>query len=282
MRLVKENRGRWVLGAIVAMTAALLLAGCATTQEVEEFPETVEAEVEAEPAEPDRIDYIQVEPWQIAPGGKADVTVKGSQGRSVAVNVEGVSGAAEGTEREVALSEEDDGKYIGEIVAGEGMAPGRYRIEAVMTGGPSGEPETLVSSRTLTVSEPEPEYTACEELKRTRKGPGIYFAFDKSDIGEESMAYIRDLAADLREAGDSVQGMTIEGHCDERGTIEYNLALGARRAAAVRKALQSLEGMQDLAIETVSRGEEEPAIPDARTEQQHAKNRRAEITLHCR
>jgi peptidoglycan-associated lipoprotein len=76
--------------------------------------------------------------------------------------------------------------------------------------------------------------------------------------------------------------MTIEGHCDERGTIEYNLALGARRAAAVRKALQSLEGMQDLAIETVSRGEEEPAIPDARTEQQHAKNRRAEITLHCR
>jgi peptidoglycan-associated lipoprotein len=162
------------------------------------------------------------------------------------------------------------------------MAPGRYRIEAVMTGGPSGEPETLVSSRTLTIAEPEPEMTACEELGQRVTEPGIYFAFDKSDINADSMAYIRTLAADLREAGDSVQGMTIEGHCDERGTIEYNLALGARRAAAVRKALQSLEGMDSLAIETVSRGEEEPVVPDARTEQQHAKNRRAEITLHCR
>lgn len=279
---VDQTRGRWAFVVLLAMIGALVLSGCASTKKVDEFPETVEAEVEAEPSEPDRIDYIQVEPWQLAPGESADVTVKGSAERSVAVTLEGVSGAAEGVERTIDLSAEPDGRYTGQIAADDTLAPGRYRIEAEMSGGASPEPVTLVSSRTLVVAEPQPQRTACDELQQELTEPGIYFAFDKSEITDDSMSYIRDLASDLREAGDSVEGMTIEGHCDERGTIEYNLALGARRAAAVRKALQSLPGMDSMAIETVSRGEEQPAIPDAKTEAQHAKNRRAEITLHCR
>jgi outer membrane protein OmpA-like peptidoglycan-associated protein len=280
MRLLKEQGGRWSLLALVGLVGALLLAGCASTKKVDEFPETVEAEVEAEPTEPDRIDFIQVEPWEIGPGETASVTVKGTAERSVEVMLEGVSGEAEGAETSVDLSAEPEGRYVGEVSA-EGLAPGRYRIEAQMSGGPSAEPATLVSSRSLLVTAP-PEVTACEEVQQELTEPGIYFAFDKSDITDDAMAYIRDLAADLREAGDSVKGIKIEGHCDERGTIEYNLALGARRAAAVRKALQSLPGMDSLAVETVSRGEEQPVIPDAKTEAQHAKNRRAEITLHCR
>ena len=280
MRLLKEKGGRWSLLALVGLVGALLLEGCASTKKVDEFPETVEAEVEAEPAEPDRIDFIQVEPWEIGPGETARVTVKGTAERSVEVMLEGVSGEAEGAERSMGLSPEADGRYVGEVSA-KGLVPGRYRIEAQMSGGASAEPATLVSSRSLLVTAP-PKVTACEEVQQELTEPGIYFAFDKSDITDDAMAYIRDLAADLREAGDSVKGLTIEGHCDERGTIEYNLALGARRAAAVRKALQSLSGMESLAVETVSRGEEQPVIPDAKTEAQHAKKRRAEITLHCR
>ena len=98
----------------------------------------------------------------------------------------------------------------------------------------------------------------------------VYFDLDESTIKPEFESILQGAAQALRESGASV---TIEGHCDERGTREYNLALGERRAAAVRTYLQSL-GVRASQISTVSFGEERPVDP-GHTESAWAKNRRA-------
>jgi peptidoglycan-associated lipoprotein len=69
----------------------------------------------------------------------------------------------------------------------------------------------------------------------------------------------------------------IEGHCDERGTIEYNLALGERRANSTKRYLISL-GIGDKRISTISYGEEKPLDP-GHNEEAWAKNRRAHIIV---
>ena len=70
--------------------------------------------------------------------------------------------------------------------------------------------------------------------------------------------------------------MVIEGHTDQRGGREYNLALGQRRAEAVRRALELL-GVSDSQVEAVSFGKEKPAVPGT-DEESMAKNRRAEFS----
>jgi peptidoglycan-associated lipoprotein len=71
--------------------------------------------------------------------------------------------------------------------------------------------------------------------------------------------------------------VTVEGHCDERGTAEYNLALGERRALAARNYLVTL-GVSAERLRTVSYGKEFPFDP-GRTEEAYAKNRRAHFVL---
>lgn len=103
----------------------------------------------------------------------------------------------------------------------------------------------------------------------------IYFAFDKSDLTVESQALLKQKANWLR---DNVSySVRIDGHCDERGTNEYNLALGERRAHAAKQFLMDL-GIPDDHISTLSYGEERPAGP-GRNEQAWSKNRRDEFKL---
>jgi peptidoglycan-associated lipoprotein len=101
----------------------------------------------------------------------------------------------------------------------------------------------------------------------------IYFAFDSSSIDEESRAVIEAHAAYLS-ANTSVK-VTLEGHTDERGTREYNLALGDRRAKAVERMLRTL-GVAADRIKTVSYGEEKPVALDHNESAWHL-NRRVEI-----
>ena len=89
-------------------------------------------------------------------------------------------------------------------------------------------------------------------------------AFPSRTILSGHARYLRDNAS---------ARITIEGHCDERGTREYNLALGERRAATVRSYLQSL-GVRASQMSTVSFGEERPVDP-GHSESAWAKNRRA-------
>ena len=101
----------------------------------------------------------------------------------------------------------------------------------------------------------------------------VYFDFDKSNIRPEFSAVIKENAERLIS---SKQAVVVEGHCDERGSNEYNLALGQRRAEAVRQALVS-DGVPEGQLKTISYGEERP-VDTAHTEAAWSKNRRAVLT----
>ena len=101
----------------------------------------------------------------------------------------------------------------------------------------------------------------------------IYFDFDSSEIKPEFVSVIAAHAHTLsRNASVRVR---LEGHTDERGSPEYNIGLGERRAQAVRRALM-LQGVTDAQVATVSYGEERPAVP-GQSEEAWAKNRRVEF-----
>ena len=99
----------------------------------------------------------------------------------------------------------------------------------------------------------------------------IHFAYDKSGIDPASAVSLQSQATWLQKYPG--KRATIEGHCDERGTRDYNLALGERRATAAKNYLISL-GVDAGRLTTVSYGKERPADP-ASTEEAYAMNRRA-------
>ncbi len=101
----------------------------------------------------------------------------------------------------------------------------------------------------------------------------IYFEYDSADIKAEFRPVIEAHAIYLNRHPDSI--MTLEGHADERGSREYNLALGERRATSVRRQLVLL-GASAGQIRTVSYGEERP-ISEDHSEQAYSLNRRVEI-----
>jgi peptidoglycan-associated lipoprotein len=99
----------------------------------------------------------------------------------------------------------------------------------------------------------------------------FYFDYDRAVISPDDLASLEMHATVLRNNRD--RSVLIEGHCDERGTREYNLALGERRGDEVRKFLTSA-GVSPRQIETVSYGEERPEDP-GHSEAAWARNRRA-------
>jgi peptidoglycan-associated lipoprotein len=101
-------------------------------------------------------------------------------------------------------------------------------------------------------------------------GDRVFFDFDKSSVRPDAAEVLNRQAAWLRKFPNHV--VVIEGHCDERGTREYNLALGDRRANAVREYLISV-GVSTNRIETISYGKERPAVVGA-TGSAWAQNRR--------
>ena len=108
----------------------------------------------------------------------------------------------------------------------------------------------------------------------TFNNQNIYFAYDSSDISDEA-ARILSIKADTLKRHPQYTTV-IEGHCDEWGTIEYNLALGQKRAEAVRRSL-GLLGVSDAQVEAVSYGKEKPAV-QGNNESAFAQNRRVELS----
>ena len=103
----------------------------------------------------------------------------------------------------------------------------------------------------------------------------IYFDFDRSDLKPETQEILKGKAEWLR--NNSGESVIIEGHCDERGTNEYNLALGDRRAQSAKNFLNDL-GIKESRLTTISYGEERPADP-RQNEDAWSKNRRAHFVL---
>ena len=106
----------------------------------------------------------------------------------------------------------------------------------------------------------------------------IYFEFDSASLSDETMSILEAHGAFIAENGEV--NVRLEGHADERGSREYNIALGDRRAQSVRRVLL-LQGASTDQIDTVSYGEEQPASPD-HTEEAWAENRRVELIYKVR
>lgn len=103
----------------------------------------------------------------------------------------------------------------------------------------------------------------------------VYFDYDSSTLSSDARSTIQKNATFLKSNKSAV---TIEGHCDDRGSTEYNLALGERRAHSVRDYMVNL-GVAKNRLKTVSYGEERPAVRGS-GEEAWAKNRRAEFVAN--
>ena len=103
----------------------------------------------------------------------------------------------------------------------------------------------------------------------------VYFEVDRSEIHPDDLGKVEAVAGIL--AQDAQNKVLIEGHCDERGTEEYNRALGERRALSVRDALSGL-GISADRVRTMSFGEDRPADPGL-NDAAYSRNRRGEFVL---
>jgi peptidoglycan-associated lipoprotein len=114
-----------------------------------------------------------------------------------------------------------------------------------------------------------------QDLAQTA-GDRVFFEFDRSDISPEAQQILQRQASWLQHYPNV--SVTIEGHCDERGTREYNLALGERRAAAVKNVLVAA-GIPASRVSTISYGKERPIVLGS-NEEAWAQNRVAITTVN--
>jgi peptidoglycan-associated lipoprotein len=115
-----------------------------------------------------------------------------------------------------------------------------------------------------------------EDFKQNIKDR-VFFAFNKSTVSAESARALEAQAGWLKTYPNTTA--TIEGHADNRGTREYNLALGARRAHSASKELTKL-GVDKARLKTISYGKDRPFVADAQTEDQHSQNRVAVTNIN--
>jgi peptidoglycan-associated lipoprotein len=146
---------------------------------------------------------------------------------------------------------------------------------------PSRPPAPPEPVREPTIVPPEPvpndaiSSASLDDLNRNSPLKPVFFELDSSDLSRDGQRALDENATVLKRYG--TWAVTIEGHCDERGTAEYNLALGERRATAARAYLMSL-GIPADRLRTVSYGKEFPFDP-GHDETAFAKNRRAHFVI---
>ncbi|MDF2368112.1 peptidoglycan-associated lipoprotein Pal [Sneathiella sp.] len=134
------------------------------------------------------------------------------------------------------------------------------------TSGTSGSSTTVVTETTTTTVQP-----GSQEDLVLNVGDRVFFGFDKYDLSDEAQGTLQRQAAWLK-ANPTVT-LVIEGNCDERGTREYNLALGERRATAAKNYLVTL-GVSANRLSTISYGKERP-VALGHNEAAWAQNRRS-------
>ncbi len=122
---------------------------------------------------------------------------------------------------------------------------------------------------------PPPPPTVTDEDLFNQNIKDVYFDYDKSDVRGDQQASVQ---ADVQFLGQHANmNITIEGHCDERGSTEYNIALGDKRASAVKNALTSA-GVSASRIKTISYGKEKPFCSES-NEACWQQNRRGHLVL---
>jgi len=145
----------------------------------------------------------------------------------------------------------------------------------------SSQPAPTPAAETKPVAQPTPPPPAPTPAPAETPPPplaqlepvSVYFAFDSADIGADARTVLMKVAGQAQTRRDV--DLRVEGNCDERGTTEYNLALGQRRADAAKAYLVRL-GIEASRIATVSNGKEKPRAP-GHDEQSWSENRRADV-----
>ncbi len=122
-----------------------------------------------------------------------------------------------------------------------------------------------------TIENEEQEQAMNQQEQEIEVKDRVFFSYDSAELNEEAKRTLDNQIAWLK--SDNKITITIEGHCDERGTREYNIALGERRANSTKKYLVK-NGISEARIKTISYGKERPAF-FGNTEEAFAKNRRA-------
>jgi peptidoglycan-associated lipoprotein len=230
---------------VFAFAAALLSAGCAKKPKAQ-----APVAPPPPPAASKPTVTFSADPASITKGASATLTWSTTDATNVSISPEVGAVTAQGSTK---------------------VSPADSLTYTLTATGPGGSAD---ASARVTVSQPPPAETKAPEpgidelfLKEVRDA---YFDLDKADIRADAREALGKTAEFLRNYPQVK--VTIEGHCDERGSTEYNLALGDRRASAVKQYLVSL-GISADRMNTVSYGKEKPVCTEA-NEDCYQKNRR--------
>jgi peptidoglycan-associated lipoprotein len=245
--------------ALCAVSALLLVlaAGCHKKQAPP--PPPPPAPAPAPEANKPTINYFTAEPTTISPGQPS--SLRWSVTDATNVSIEGIGPVSPSGRRAV--------------------YPTQTTTYQMTASGPGG---SVTGEATVTVSAPPPPVPAAAAPQLTpsqilaQQVQDIHFDYDKSDVRPEDQPILQTNANALKQifSQDPNFIVTIEGHCDERGSAEYNLALGDRRSSATKEALVSM-GVPGDKLKTISYGKERPLCTDA-TEECYARNRRAHFS----
>ena len=129
--------------------------------------------------------------------------------------------------------------------------------ESDASGSGSSSSDSSVSDGAITETAGSGIVAGSQEDLIVNVGDRVFFNYDSSDLDSDALELLQDQVAWLKQ--NSNVSVTIEGHCDERGTREYNLALGEKRAQAVKNYLIGL-GISPDRVSTISYGKERPAV----------------------
>ena len=248
-----RNRAR-TLGLLVVGAVALALSACTSTMKDCTTGFAIVAPKDGATLQPGDV-KVELTPlsatfctfapksYEVSVNGGAPVVVPGTEGTPTAV----LKDLGPGDYTATAVAKDQKGKVIATCVT-------HFKILAPPPPSPS----------PAAVAPPPPPAAAMNLVEEAGKYLNdVFFDFDKSDIRPDQTARVDEAAKWLRDH--STIGITVEGHCDERGTREYNLALGERRANSVRDALVAL-GVDPAQIKTISYGKERPFCTEHPTE----------------
>tara|TARA_B100000886_G_scaffold19099_1_gene12306 strand:+ start:1850 stop:2368 length:519 start_codon:yes stop_codon:yes gene_type:complete len=148
--------------------------------------------------------------------------------------------------------------------------------EGESSGSGSSSSGDSVSEGTITETSGSGIVAGSQEDLIVNVGDRVFFGYDSSDLDSDALELLQDQVAWLKQ--NSGVSVTIEGHCDERGTREYNLALGEKRAQAVKNYLIGL-GINPDRVSTISYGKERPAVVGS-NDGAWSQNRRSVTTVN--
>jgi peptidoglycan-associated lipoprotein len=233
---VNHSKMKWTL-LVLALAALVVVGGC----KKKEAPSAPPPQAAAPPP-PQPQATLSVSPDSIRPGQSA--TLNWSTRDATNVNIDGIGGVAPSGTQSVSPSSSTTYHLTAQGPGGTAEATARLTVQEAAAPPPPPPPP---------VEKPAPSATEAELF--AQKVKDIYFDYDKYDVRSSEQPSV---AADVEflKAHPSIR-FTIQGNCDERGSTEYNLALGDSRANSVREALVRA-GIESSRIKTISNGKEKP------------------------